>query len=79
MKDTVITAKAKRREIWLAAGCFLAANLVNIYAIAKFRTPFTELFTQIGYVLILAVAIYAVIWIVRLCVMLVRSLVRRRR
>lgn len=63
----------------MAAGCFLAANLVNIYAIAKFRTPFTELFTQIGYVLILAVAIYAVMWIVRLCVMLVRSLVRRRR
>lgn len=63
----------------MAAGCFLAANLVNVYAIVKFRTPFTELFTQIGYVLILAVAIYVVMWIVRLCVMLVRSLVRRRR
>ena len=52
---------------------------MNVYAIVKFRTPFTELFTQIGYVVILAVAIYAVMWIVRLCVMLVRGLVRRCR
>ena len=63
----------------MAVGCFLAANLVNVYAIVKFRTPFTELFRQIGYVVILAVAIYAVMWIVRLCVMLVRGLVRRCR
>ncbi len=69
MKDTVITAKVKRREILLAAGCLLAAFLVNAFAIIRYGTPWTELFSQLGYVVILAVIIYAVLWAVRLCVL----------
>ena len=30
MKDTVITAKAKRRELWVVLGCFAAACLINV-------------------------------------------------
>ncbi len=79
MKDTVITAKVKRREISLAAGCFLAAFLVNVYAIIRFGTPWTEMFTQIGYVIVLSVIIYAVVWVIRLCIMAVMALIRRGR
>ena len=79
MKDTVITANVKRREIFLAAGCFLAAFLVNVYAIIRFGTPWTEMFTQIGYVIVLSVIIYAVVWVIRLCIMAVMALIRRGR
>ena len=35
MKDTVITASRKRRELIWLAGCIVAAMGVNIYAIAS--------------------------------------------
>ncbi len=79
VKDTVITASEKRREILLAAGCFIAAFLVNVYAIIRFGTPWTEMFTQIGYVTVLSVAIYAIVWAVRLCIMFLKSVFRSRR
>ena len=52
MKDTVITAAVKRRElkIWLA--CFVVANIINWAAIIKFQAPWYEIFTQIGYVVV---------------------------
>ena len=76
MKDTVITAKMKRREIVLAAGCFLAAFLVNVYAVIRFGTPWTEIFSQIGSVFVISVIIYAVVWAVRLCIIAVRFMIR---
>ncbi len=79
VKDTVITASEKRREILLALGCFIAAFLVNVYAIIRFGTPWTEMFTQIGYVIVLSVAIYAIVWAVRLCIMFLKSVFRSRR
>lgn len=79
MKDTVITAKMKRREIFVAAGCFLAAFLVNVYAVISFGTPWTEIFSQIGYVFVISVIIYAVVCAVRLCIMAVRFMIRRGR
>lgn len=72
VKDTVITAKAKRREIILASGCFIAACIVNLYAVVKFHRPWTELFSQIGYVVIIAAVFYAVIWAARLAAMLLQ-------
>lgn len=33
MKDTVITAAVKRRELWIWLTCFIAANVVNITTI----------------------------------------------
>lgn len=58
MKDTVITAAAKRRElkIWLA--CFIVAFVVNVAAIIYFVTPWYEIFTQLGYVVVLSVSFY---------------------
>ena len=65
MKDTIISADVKRRElkIWLA--CFIIANITNWAAIIKFQTPWYEVFTQIGYVLVTTVVIYALVALVR--------------
>ncbi len=65
MKDTIITARAKRRELWVALGCFVAAFLVNLGAIIRYGTPWYELFSQLGYVVCLAVGFYVLTWIVR--------------
>ena len=58
MKDTVITAKAKRRELWVVLGCFAAACLINVAAIVRYRTDWSEIFSQLGYVVCIAAVLY---------------------
>lgn len=66
MKDTIITAQMKRRELWLLAACFVVANIINWVAIIKFSSPWYEVFTQIGYVLVTTAVIYALIALLRI-------------
>lgn len=72
MKDTVITARAKRQELGLILGCFVAACLVNVFAIVRYGTHWSELFSQIGYVVCVAAVFYLLVWLVRLVVRLFR-------
>ena len=65
MKDTVITAQAKKRELWILLACFVVANIANWVAIIRFSAPWYEVFTQIGYVLFTTVVIYALTALVR--------------
>lgn len=69
MRDTVITARTKRREAVVLTSCLLAAVLLNVYAIVSYHRPWTELFSQIGYVVVIAVTLYAVVWAMRLAIM----------
>lgn len=72
MKDTVIGAAAKRRELLAAGCCFAAACLVNVYAIVRYRTAWSELGSQLGYVVCLAAGFYVLSWPVRWAVRLFR-------
>ena len=65
MKDTIITAQFKRRELWILLACFVVANIANWVAIIRFSAPWYEVFTQIGYVLFTTVVIYALIALAR--------------
>lgn len=65
MKDTVITAEAKRRELWVLLGCFVVANVINWFAIIKFSTPWYEIFTQMGYVVVTTVVLYFLLGLLR--------------
>ena len=73
MKDTLITARRKRIELKTALVCLLLAVLVNIGSIIYFHTPFYEVFTQIGYTLMIALGFYLVYTAVRLIVWLFRK------
>ena len=73
MKDTLITARRKRQEILCFGICFAAAVLINLGAILYFRTPWYELFTQIGYTLLIAVVLYIVVFLLRLVIHLFRK------
>ena len=73
MKDTLITAQRKKREILYFGLCLTAAVLVNLGAILYFGTPWYELFTQVGYTLLVAIVLYAVTALVRFVIHLVRK------
>lgn len=66
MKDTVITAKNKRRELFVFLACLAAAVIVNASCIIYFDTQWIELFTQFGYAFCVAASLYVLSWVVRL-------------
>ena len=65
MKDTIITAQVKRRELWILLVCFLVANIFNVVAIIRFSTPWYEVFTQIGYVCVTTIVLHFLLALVR--------------
>lgn len=71
MKDLVISARCIRREIRFAAAAFIVAFLTNLYAVVRFDRPWYELFTQMGYVVVITAVIYLLLWIPRLLAALV--------
>jgi len=77
MKDIIITPGRIRLELYILFASFVIAELVNIHAIIKYDTPWSEIFSQIGFVLILTAIIYVVHWLVRLIVLLCSGIVRK--
>ena len=72
MKDTLITAQRKKTELLTFLVCFGVAFLLNVGCIFYYHTPFSEVFTQIGYVLVITVALYLIWTAIRLIVWLFR-------
>jgi energy-converting hydrogenase Eha subunit C len=75
MKDIVITAQRIKKELYILLGCFAAACTLNAISIILYKTPWYELFTQIGYVVIIAVCIYLLVALIRVVVALLVKLV----
>lgn len=72
MKDTVITARRKKTELVTFLVCLGIAFLVNVGSIIYYKTPFYEMFTQVGFMLCIALALYLVWTALRLIVWLFR-------
>lgn len=77
MKDTVITAQAKKRELWILLACFVVANITNWVAIIRFSAPWYEVFTQIGYVVVTTLVIYALMAILRIAFKVYKLITRK--
>ena len=77
MKDTVITARAKKRELWILLACFVVANITNWVAIVHFSAPWYEVFTQIGYVVVTSLVIYALIAVLRIAFKVYKLITRK--
>ena len=73
MKDTLITAHRKLVELKTAGVCLLLAVFLNIGCIIYFHTPFYEVFTQIGYTVVIALGFYVIWTAIRLIVWLFRK------
>ena len=76
MKDTTISAKFKRRELIILLCCFALANIVNWCAIIKFATPWYEIFTQVGYIVVTTLVLYALLGMVRIAWWILKSLTK---
>ena len=77
MKDTVITARAKKRELWILLACFVVANVTNWVAIIRFSAPWYEVFTQIGYIVVTTLVIYALIAVLRIAFKVYKLITRK--
>ena len=73
MKDTLITAHRKLVELKTAGVCLLLAVLLNVGCIIYYHTPFYEVFTQIGYTVVIALGFYVIWTAIRLMVWLFRK------
>ena len=73
MKDTLITAHRKLVELKTAGVCLLLAVLLNIGCIIYYHTPFYEVFTQIGYTVVIALGFYVIWTAIRLIIWLFRK------
>lgn len=74
MKDTVISAAVKRRELMIWLACFVVANIINWVVIIRFHAPWYEIFTQIGYVVVTSLLLYGLLLLVRIAWRIVRHL-----
>ena len=77
MKDTIITARAKKRELWILLACFVVANITNWVAIIRFSAPWYEVFTQIGYIVVTTLVIYALIAVLRIAFKVYKLITRK--
>lgn len=78
MKDIVFTQARQRRELIILGVCVVVACLLNIWAIASYDAPWSELYSAIFYVLIFAAVLYAITVGVRMLVYGIRLLLPRK-
>lgn len=65
MKDIVIPGKVVKRELAILLVSFVAALLLNLFSIIGYKTAWTELFTQLHVVVVVAVVIYILVVLLR--------------
>lgn len=78
MKNIVITPRQLRRELFIWLFCLIAAIGLNIYSIIHYNTNWSELYSQIGYVFVISIAIYLILWVFRGLFLLVKYFSRKR-
>lgn len=66
MKDLTIKGTTISREIMWAVLCFAVAFLTNVYAVIHYDRPAIELISQIGFVLVITLALYVALAVVRI-------------
>lgn len=77
MKDIVISKRRIKTEILVFAACVLAMELLNVYAIIKYDGNWSEAFLSLGFVVVAAIVLYAVLSLIRLMVYGVIRLIKK--
>ncbi len=77
MKDIVIPSRTIRRELLAALACFLTSFLVNVGAVIAYHKNWTEIFTQIGYVVVISVFFYVILWVIRILILIIKKIINR--
>jgi hypothetical protein len=74
MKDILISSKRQKTELIIIVICFVAAFIMNVVSIIVYKTEWSELWTQILWMLVITCGFYALTIVVRLLIWLVRRL-----
>lgn len=78
MKDIIITSKRIQKELYILAATFSFAFIINVVAILKFKTPWYEIFTQIGFVVVITIILYLIVLLFRLIILLTKNIFKRK-
>lgn len=74
MKELIISSKRLKKEGLYFGSAFVGAFLLNVISIIRFKTQWSELYTQLGYVLMISIILYVLIIIVRLVIKTIKSI-----
>ncbi len=77
MKDIVIPSRIVRRELLVALACFLTSFFMNVGAVVAYHKSWTEIFSQIGYVVVISVFFYVILWIIRILFLIIKKIINR--
>lgn len=78
MNDITIKAKTIKHELWIFLGIFIISFGLNIFSIIHYKTNWSELFTHLHIVILIAIFFYCVILGVRLLYGLLSNLFRKK-
>lgn len=79
MKDIVFTKKRQKKELLIFGVCFAIGFLMNLISIINYRTPWYEIFSQLGYVVAIAIVLYILLAFVRIVIRLIKNSNRKRK
>ena len=79
MKDIIITSQKLKRERNIYLLSFILAFIVNVIAIIVYYRPWIEVISQIGYVIVISIFIYFILWIPRGILSVLIRLFRRKK
>lgn len=74
MKDLILRAATLKRELVILLCCIASAELVNLAAIIHYCRPAVELVSMAGFVIVIALSIYCILWIPRAIALIVKKL-----
>lgn len=77
MKDIVFSVKQQKIEIKLFLTCFVIAFLLNVLSIIIYQTEWSEIVTQLLWVLILSCVFYGLTIFFRLLYWICKSLIHK--
>lgn len=78
MKDIQIKGKILKREIIILLVLFSVAFALNIFSIVTYNTNWNELYKELYIVIIFTLALYILLWPVRLLAEWLRHLIERK-
>lgn len=78
MKDIVFTSKRQKKELLIFGVCFAIGFLMNVVSIIIYKTPWFEIFSQLGYVLAIAIVLYLILAIFRGLIKWIKQVIRKK-
>jgi len=77
MRDITVKGKTLKRELLLFFFLFVIVFCFNVYAIVDYKAPWTEIISELHYVLLISFTVYLIIGIIRLIVLAIKTLLNK--